>query len=458
MNVPDNEPAKETVSGAAGPSLPRADPGETVSGAPRTDIQLALAEGILSMLDIKSPPLGAHSRRVARWCVELGNVSSLAPQEMLDLEIAGLMHDVGFLIGLPNAGTEAGKTGEPAAIRHPSVGFALMSRLPGFERSARAVLHHHERFDGNGFPQKLWGQNIPLFSRIIAVADAYDRALHPGLALAGGDAEEARRYLARERGHILDPDLVSKFLFILTTVDPVRRYNENEIEMSPTALRPGMVLSRDLRSISKVMLLRADTVLTQEMIDRVLSSDNHDWLVTLAYVDVASIHEELPADVRQEEMALGLGPKSRTVAAEPEASSRAKVLVVDDSSAVCNALRRELGRVGMTVVGTTTIQAAVSALTEQTFDAVITDLMLEGTGGGFEVLRHIARSRAGTHCVVLSGFPTADNIRALREFDNIVRFVTKPWSQPVLMAALREAIDRTRVQRDLQARTAETTQ
>jgi CheY-like chemotaxis protein len=222
--------------------------------------------------------------------------------------------------------------------------------------------------------------------------------------------------------------------------------------MSPTALRPGMVLSRDLRSIGKVLLLRADTILTQEMIDRMLSSDNNDWLVTLAYVDAVSIREDLPAEVRQEEMTIGADRKTKP-ASHPEPAPRAEVLVVDDSSAVCNALRRELGCVGMTAVGATGIKVAIETLKERPFDAVITDLMLDGTTGGFELLRHIERTHSCIHCVVLSGFPTSENIRALREFSHIVRFVTKPWSQTVLMAAVREAVDRTHARRTEHSKT-----
>ena len=266
---------------------------------------MTFAEALLAMLDMKSPPLSAHCRRVSRWCCDMGGMSGLTPEELVDVEIAGALHDIGFLIDSSRTMFSTDKEGKHQALRHPSVGFAVMSRIPGFERSAKAVLHHHECFDGSGYPHKLWGQNIPFLSKIIAVADAYDRVLHPGFTLIAGDAEEARRFLARERGRSLDPDLVSKFLFVLTTVDPVRRYNENEIEMSPTALRPGMILSRDLRSIGKVLLLRADTILTQEVIDRMLSSDNNDWLVTLAYVDAASIREDLSAEVRREEMTIG---------------------------------------------------------------------------------------------------------------------------------------------------------
>jgi len=443
----NTDPVKESVSDKPGDAGNKtAESAGSVLPAFTDEVRLTFAGALLAMLDLKSPPLGAHCRRVSRWCRELGSVSGLTPEEFVDAEIAGALHDVGFLISSSHAMSFIEKEEKEQALRHPSVGFAVMSRIPGFERCAKAIQHHHECFDGHGYPQKLWGQNIPFLSKIIAVADAYDRALHSGFALIAGDAEEARRHLARERGRSLDPDLVSKFLFILTTVDPVRRYNENEIEMSPTALRPGMVLSRDLRSIGKVLLLRADTVLTQEMIDRVLSSDNNDWLVTLAYVDAASIREDLPAEVRLEELTIGADLKTKP-ASPPEPAQRAGVLVVDDSSAVCNALRRELGRVGMTVVGTTSVKAAIDVLQERPFEAVITDLVLNGTSSGFELLRHIERTCAGIHCVVLSGFPTSENIRALRGFSNIVRFVTKPWSQAVLVAAVREAVDRTHARR-----------
>jgi response regulator RpfG family c-di-GMP phosphodiesterase len=443
--APESKLAADKPDDVGNPAAPSAD---DVLRAFTPEVRLTFAQTLLAMLDMKSPPLGAHGRRVSRWCCELGGVSGLSPEELVDAEIAGALHDIGFLIGSSRAASFVEKDEKEQTLRHPSIGFAVVSRIPGFERVSKAILHHHECFDGNGYPQKLWGQNIPLLSKIIAVADAYDRALHVEFSMIAGDLEEARRVLAKERGKSLDPDLVSKFLFILTTIDPVRRYNENEIEMSPTALRPGMVLSRDLRSISKVLLLRADTVLTQEMIDRVLSSDNYDWLVTLAYVDAESIREDLPADARHEETAIGLDLKARPVAPPEPEPHMMNVLVVDDSSAVCNALRRELGRVGMTVIGTTDVKASIHALEERSFDAIVTDLMLNGAAGGFELLRHIEQKYPSIHCVVLSGFPTSENIHALRGFGNIVRFVTKPWSKAVLTAAVREAVDRTHGRQD----------
>ena len=404
--------------------------------------------GMLSLIDMKSPQLGAHCRRVALWCREVGELCGLSSLDLEELEMAGLLHDLGFLVTAQKGPMLAmGKEEEKQPIRHPSAGYAALGRIAGYEKVAPAVLHHHEHFDGTGYPQKLYGGKIPLYARIIAVADCYDLELHPGAAIRAHDPEKARRVLAQERGKRLDPEITNKLLFVLTASDPVRRFNEREIEISPTALQPGMVLSRDLRSIHKVLLLKADTVLTQAMIDRFLSSDNEDWLVSLAYVDTSTIpEEELPTEVKREEMQAE--PKAQPPSAPaPEEGKplQAEVLIVDDSTAVFNALRRELTRTGVNVTGVTTVPAAVDELGKKQYEAVITDLVIGGMSG-FDLLKEVSARYPFLHCVVLSGFPTPENIRALRGFNNVVRFVTKPWSQPVLLSSLREALEKTRTQ------------
>ena len=405
--------------------------------------------GLLNLIDMKSPQLGAHCRRVARWAREVGELCGLTATDLDELEMAGLLHDVGFLVTAQKGPMLAmGKEEEKQPIRHPTAGFAALGRIAGFEKIAPAVLHHHEHFDGTGFPQKLFGSKIPLYARIIAVADCYDLELHPGAAIRAQDPERARRILAQERGKLLDPEITNKFLFVLTASDPVRRFNEREIEISPTALQPGMVLSRDLRSIHKVLLLKADTVLTQAMIDRFLSSDNEDWLVSLAYVDTTTFpEEELPAEIRKEELPPETiaPPPAPVPAVEPQAEKPAEVLIVDDSTAVFNALRRELTRTGVNVTGVNTVPAAVDELGRKKYEAVITDLVIGGMSG-FDLLKEVSVRYPFLHCVVLSGFPTPENIRALRGFNNVVRFVTKPWSQPVLLSSLREAMEKTRSQ------------
>jgi DNA-binding NtrC family response regulator len=96
----------------------------------------------------------------------------------------------------------------------------------------------------------------------------------------------------------------------------------------------------------------------------------------------------------------------------------------------------------MDVVGVTSIEAGLSVLANQRIDAVISDIAI-GSTDGFSFLREVKRRYPALYCVILSGFPTPENIRALREFDNVVRFVTKPWAAPVLLSAVNEALKRT---------------
>ncbi len=401
-----------------------------------------IASSLMALMDMQNPQLSGHCKRVAGWSRELGAACGLPSPQLDEIELAGLLHDVG-LLALPAQKllkTGALRAFEEKMIRHPGIGYSLISHAEGLERAAEAILHHHERYDGGGFPHKLWGDRIPLYARILAVADSYDLELYmQSGGFAGADPEEARRLLVKERNHALDPDLVGKFLALITSAGVVTSLNAREIGISPGALRPGMVLSRDLRSVEKVLMLKAGTLLTDEIIDRLFSSDKSDWLVALVYVDAASIRDaDMPLDARRDDKARLLD--ARPLSSAP-AARRPEILVVDDSVAVCSALRRELGLSGMNVTGANTYPAALEELKKSRFDAVMTDLVISGSSG-FEVLRAIRKHYPGLHCVVLSGFPTADNIRALREFDNVVRFVTKPWAQDVLLAALREAVDR----------------
>jgi response regulator RpfG family c-di-GMP phosphodiesterase len=408
------------------------------------DVRLSVAAGLLTLLDMKSPQLGAHCRAVARWCRGMGVLASMSREELLELELAGLMHDLGFVVSKSILADETSAVkGVPKGsnLRHPDLGHAVLSRIDGFESISDAVLHHHERYDGQGYPLHLRGTAIPLFSRIVAVADLYDLALQPGVVSNVPDERLARRAVLENRGQSLDPELVERFVTLLNSTAESTTTAPNEMEITLRALRPGMVLARDLRSANNLLLLRAETLLTQDIINRVLSSDNTNWLTTTAFVDIRSIHEEeLMRQVKREEMMLRvemLTPKSAKVEHQ-----KPTILVVDDFMAVCNALRRELGQEGMDVVGVTSIEAGLSVLANQRIDAVISDIAI-GSTDGFSFLREVKRRYPALYCVILSGFPTPENIRALREFDNVVRFVTKPWAAPVLLSAVNEALKRT---------------
>ena len=399
-----------------------------------------IATILLTLMQMQNTQLCAHSERVARWARELGVLCSLTDQELDDLEIAAILHDIGMMT-IPGdllRRIMSGAASEERVMKHPAVGYSLLCRIHGFDDIAKAVLHHHERYDGRGFPHKLWGMHIPLYARIIAVADIYDREMLRTGYLSTADPEEARRVIARERNHALDPELANKFLFILNTAEAAHRYDDREVAIAPGAIRSGMVLSRDLRSIDKVLLLKSGTILTEDKINRLFESDTGDWLATQVYVATNSLKaEELPIEPRRTSRPRLYKPRPLE---EPKPKEKPKILVVDDSVAVGSALRRELGQIGMEVKSFITPAEALRALDEDTYDAVITDLVMRGSSG-FDFLRAVERKHPGLHCVVLSGFPTPENIRALRAFKNVTRFVTKPWASDVLLSAVHESID-----------------
>lgn len=167
------------------------------------------------MLDLKDLRTGLHATRLAEWAVRVGERLGVARDELDDIEKASLLHDIGK-IGVPDDVLfKPGKLNEEEtaqARRHPEYGWAILQSIPGFERMSLLVLHHHERYDGQGYPAGLAGEEIPLGSRIVAVVDAYDamtsdRAYRKGLPYA-----EAIRRLHADMGSQFDPEVTKLFV------------------------------------------------------------------------------------------------------------------------------------------------------------------------------------------------------------------------------------------------------
>jgi HD-GYP domain-containing protein (c-di-GMP phosphodiesterase class II) len=134
------------------------------------------------------------------------------------LFVAAAFHDVGYLstpeyiLRKPSVLAED----EMEEVRvHPVRGAEIFGAHPALAEIARAVRHHHERFDGSGYPEGLRGDEIPLFSRIILVAETYEAMTHHRPYRRALSAEEATRRLQESAGSQLDPELVKHFLAIL---------------------------------------------------------------------------------------------------------------------------------------------------------------------------------------------------------------------------------------------------
>jgi HD-GYP domain-containing protein (c-di-GMP phosphodiesterase class II) len=128
---------------------------------------------------------------------------------------AARVHDIGK-IGIPDAilRKPAKLTDEEFAVikKHPEYGWAVLRAVPGFERVSLFVLHHHEAFDGKGYPAGLRGEEIPIGSRIVSVMDSFDAMVSSRPYRKGLPLDEAIRRLQADTGKQFDPIVTPKFI------------------------------------------------------------------------------------------------------------------------------------------------------------------------------------------------------------------------------------------------------
>lgn len=136
-----------------------------------------IVDCITSALDARDPYTGNHSRRVSDMACELCHVLGLSADETREIHIAAHLHDIGK-IGVPDAVLlKAGKLDDEEwelMKQHPKIGADILAKSPQFARIAAIILHHHERYDGKGYPFGAKEEEIPMGSRIIAVCDSID--------------------------------------------------------------------------------------------------------------------------------------------------------------------------------------------------------------------------------------------------------------------------------------------
>lgn len=141
------------------------------------DLSMSIIRALADALDAKCDYTSGHSLRVSRFAVAIGRQLGLSKEELQDLEIAGVLHDIGK-IGVPESilWKPSRLTPEEQKVMntHPVRSAQIIGDIRGMERPRHWVLHHHEYLDGSGYPDGLKGDEIPLGSKIILCADAYD--------------------------------------------------------------------------------------------------------------------------------------------------------------------------------------------------------------------------------------------------------------------------------------------
>ena len=178
-------------------------------------------EGLVAALDHRHPDTSAHSARVfALVSRMLDSVPELGPIEREAILTASLIHDIGKVATPDQALLKSGALtiDEREVMQlHATIGEAILRRMDGLEASAPIVRHHHERWDGAGYPDGLAGPGIPLGARLIAVADTYDAMTHDRVYRRALGHSEALAELRAERGRQFDPIVVDIFSRVIAS-------------------------------------------------------------------------------------------------------------------------------------------------------------------------------------------------------------------------------------------------
>ena len=181
---------------------------------------LSFASALVAALDARDHYTAGHSAAVATYAKDIAARLGLSDEEQHLAHVCGLVHDIGK-VALP-----AGLLEKPGPLtlterrlmeEHPAVGQRILANVENYSDIARIVRHHHERVDGNGYPDALAGDDIPLISRILAVADAYDAMTSDRPYREAMASRVARLRIAQGVGSQFDTTVVAAFEAILAS-------------------------------------------------------------------------------------------------------------------------------------------------------------------------------------------------------------------------------------------------
>jgi response regulator RpfG family c-di-GMP phosphodiesterase len=224
-----------------------------------------------SVIEMRGGKLAGHSRRVADLARKIAFKMGLSPQEVQEIFVAGLLKDIGKvafsddLLAQPVNTMNGEQLGQYR--KHPLRAEQLLMPLEDLRGAARILRSQLERFDGQGFPDRLSGFNIPLGARILALASDYDNLQTGTLMQRRLRPDEAVPAILQARGTRYDPQVVAAFQEVISgksgDAPPA-------LELRAKSLLPGMVLSRDLITEDGFLLLSAENRLDERLIRQIV--------------------------------------------------------------------------------------------------------------------------------------------------------------------------------------------
>lgn len=172
-------------------------------------------QALVGALEMKDSYIQGHAKRVTEFSLCIGSKLNLTESEMRDLYLGSILHDIGKI------GTEEDVLNKPDSLNrreetlvreHPIKGTLFIVGIDNLSHIVPVILHHHEHWDGTGYPGRLKGEHIPLHARIVAVADAYDAMISNRSYREGMNKDVAVHELVKKKGTQFDPFIVDVFI------------------------------------------------------------------------------------------------------------------------------------------------------------------------------------------------------------------------------------------------------
>ncbi len=191
---------------------------------------------LVAAIDKKDRYTSGHSERVGLLAKLTGRAMGLPPEDVQELEWAGLLHDIGK-IGIPEAILNKPGSLSPleyAIIKgHPQMSYDVLRPVASLSRVLVAVVQHHENYDGTGYPNRLKGEEISLAGRILHVVDVFDALTSARSYRTAYDVDRALAILRQDAGTKLDPAVVESFMTVMTKLERLQQTDLEELFALP---------------------------------------------------------------------------------------------------------------------------------------------------------------------------------------------------------------------------------
>lgn len=185
----------------------------------KAETLLKALKALMKALDAKDPYTSGHSQRVVRLAMRMADALHLPEEDRYTLQLSAFLHDIGK-IGMPDSILKKADSLEDYELRkakdHPIVGSEIIGEIEELSEVASIIRHHHERYDGKGYPDGLQGDAIPFFSRILAILDTYEALVSDRIYRKAVKKKVALEEIRRNAGLQFDPYLVDVFIEVMT--------------------------------------------------------------------------------------------------------------------------------------------------------------------------------------------------------------------------------------------------